>query len=69
MTDPSLGEMCTEYVDLLNSPPNGWGQHIHPRHGQSHLMLRVICTRFGTEETNAKIAEIFVATASSVGAP
>ena len=35
------------YVDLLNSPPNGWGQHVHPHYGQSHHMLRKCYERHG----------------------
>ena len=57
--EPTLPEMAEEYVKLLNSPPNGWGQHIHPKYGNSHRMLLAMRNRFGLEETNKAIDAAF----------
>ena len=40
-------EEVREYLELLDSPANGWGQHVHPRHGQSHLTLRYLYNKYG----------------------
>ena len=42
-------EEVREYLELLDSPANGWGQHVHPRHGQSHLMVRYLYNKYGEE--------------------
>lgn len=42
-----LEEKCLEYVQLLDYPPNGWNQHIHPTYGQSHVMLRWLFNEYG----------------------
>jgi hypothetical protein len=54
-----LVQDCREYVDLLNSPPNGWGQHIHPIHGESHHFLRVLYDNYTWETVNGTIKDIF----------
>ena len=43
----NLREACEEYVNLLETPPNGWGQHIHPVHGQSHNLLAHLYKNWG----------------------
>ena len=62
----SLHNMDTDmqvYVDALNAPPNGWGQHIiaprrliEPRssiYGQSHHYLRYLNVEHGIEQVEA----------------
>ena len=49
----NIKEDCQEYVDLLNSAPNGWGQHIHPKHGESHWMLHYLFLKYGKGEVDA----------------
>lgn len=53
--EPTLEKMAEAYVSLISSPPNGWGQHVHPDYGQSHRMLLAMQTRFGTPSTNKAI--------------
>lgn len=49
-----------EYVDILNGPANGWGQHVCPKTGlQSHAFLRRGYTRHGQAEFDAAVAAIF----------
>lgn len=57
--EPTLEEMATDYVKLLNAPANGWGQHVHPRYGISHKMLLTMQQRFGREATNKAIDAAF----------
>jgi hypothetical protein len=53
--EKTLEELAREYVYLLNSPPNGWGQHVHPIYGQSHAMMWHMIKTFGDIETYAAI--------------
>ena len=46
----NIKEECQEYVDLLNGPANAWGQHIHPKYGESHWMLHYLNKKYGEEE-------------------
>lgn len=55
--EKTLEELAREYVELLNSPPNAWGQHVHPTFGQSHAMLNAMIKAFGDMETFAAIHE------------
>lgn len=57
-----LEEKCLEYVQLLDSPPNGWGQHIHPIHGQSHVMLRWLYNEYGEDEVREWIGTYYAKT-------
>jgi len=50
---------CQEYVALLCSEPNGWGQHVHPEYGQSHFMLIYMAKKWGKEQVVDRIAKIF----------
>ena len=50
---------CEEYVALLDSPPNGWGQHIHPIHGQSHNLLRKLYNDWSEEKVKDCLQTIF----------
>ena len=55
----NLHEACIEYVELLNSPPNGWGQHIHPVYGQSHNLLRKLYNGWNKALVDETIEKIF----------
>lgn len=48
-------EFAKEYFDLLSGPPNGWGQHIHPEHGASHVMLLKGRQHFGRAAFDAAL--------------
>lgn len=54
-SDKTVNQWAKEYVDLLNSPANGWGQHVHPRYGESHSMMFAMLQIFGDGATNAAI--------------
>lgn len=49
---------CKEYIDILNSPPNGWGQHIGPD-GQSHDTLRKLNQQFGEGPVKVTLDKLF----------
>ncbi len=55
----NLKEACQEYVDLLLSPPNAWGQHIHPTYGQSHNLLEKLWNEWGRKEVEDCLQIIF----------
>jgi len=55
----TLAEACAEYRALLNSPANGWGQHVHPLYGQSHNVLRKINAKHGALATEAELKRQF----------
>ena len=55
----NLRAACGEYVNLLETPPNGWGQHIHPVHGQSHNLLAYLYKNWGEKEVKKCIDSIF----------
>lgn len=48
-------EFAKEYFDLLSSPPNGWGQHVHPEHGPSRAMLQKGRQDFGETAFDAAL--------------
>ena len=47
------------YVDALDSPPNGWGQHIIDGHGQSHHYLNYLWNKWGEENVTAWLAAYY----------
>tara|TARA_R110000787_G_scaffold43922_1_gene107592 strand:+ start:769 stop:1005 length:237 start_codon:yes stop_codon:yes gene_type:complete len=52
--------MAQEYVATLNSPANGWGQHIHKETGlESHFYFSKMVRLFGWNVTNHKIDREF----------
>lgn len=56
----TVQEAAAEYVFLMvDQKPNGWGQYVHPVHGQSHNMLFKIATQFGYEDTEAAVSAAF----------
>ncbi len=55
----NLREACEEYIDLLNSPPNGWGQHVHPIYGQSHNLLFKLWKDWSKKEVEDCLQMIF----------
>ncbi len=61
MYDQTVEDMAAEYVDLMHSPPNGWGQHVHPEYGQSHHVLHYMAKKFGTPQTTHAIKAEFKA--------
>ena len=44
-----------EYLELFDSPANGFGQHVHPMYGQSHLMLRYLYNKYGDKAVRMEI--------------
>ena len=53
--EPTLEEMAAAYAVALYSPPNGIGEHVHPRFGRSDHIMRSMWARFGKEESNKAI--------------
>lgn len=52
----SVEQAAQEYVSLmLDTAPNGWGQHVHPVHGRSDNMLWNIQKQFGDILTSAAL--------------
>jgi hypothetical protein len=51
----TVEQACKEYMDLMDSPPNGLGQHVHEKYGESHKMLRFIFGKFGEEAVCAEL--------------
>ena len=58
MTD-LLIEMCQKYRKLLDSPPNGLGQHVHPTFVQSDWMLRSMNAEFGEGAVRTELDKQF----------
>ena len=50
-----MHKQCQEYVDLLEQSPNGWGQHVHPIHGQSHFFLMFLYKTYGKDKVNNRL--------------
>lgn len=57
MTLSEVERDALEYWELLDSEPNGWGQHVHPTFGQSHSMLRTMWSRHGELEFERALDE------------
>ena len=55
-----LRKLAVEYVNLLNSPANGLGAHVHPVHGRSDVMMRMMFRTYGQAETEKAIDTAFV---------
>ena len=57
---PTVEEYAQEYVDTLNGPANGWGQHICKRTGYvSHVVHRIGMRNYGEKEFNDAIDAVF----------
>lgn len=57
----TIEEAVTEYIRVLNTPPNGWGQHIDQMGRQSHFLLAEIQAKFGKVETDRELDRQFTA--------
>jgi hypothetical protein len=57
----TIQQDAKDYVDLLDSAPNGWGQHVHPQYGQSHNMLWIMHERHGKAQFDAAVDAEFAA--------
>ena len=51
----NMVEEVREYLELFDSPANGFGQHVHPMYGQSHLMLRYLYNEYGDKAVRMEI--------------
>lgn len=58
----TLEEWAKIYVDTINGPMNGWGQHVHPIHGRSDYIMRSMFSEFGQPPAMAAIKEAFSTT-------
>lgn len=47
--DLTPGELADIYVETLDSPPNAWGQHVHPQFGQAHNIMWILREAVGDE--------------------
>ena len=57
--DIKLRKAAQEYIDILNSAPNAWGQHTHPKTSEvSHSFLLRINLRFGKENIAEALKEL-----------
>ena len=57
--DIKLRKAAQEYIDILNSGPNAWGQHTHPKTGEvSHSFLLRISLLFGKENVDNALKEL-----------
>ena len=54
-----LDTFAREYVNLLNSQPNGLGGHTHPIYGESHFMFGVGRQEFGEKAWDDAIDAAF----------
>lgn len=52
-----MNKEIKDYINLLESAPNGWGQHVHPTHGQSHNMLHYLKLKYGGETVRSVLDE------------
>lgn len=50
-------ELANAYVEAINSPPNGWGQHYHPTLGRSDSILMRLYVEAGYVEGSRLINE------------
>lgn len=43
-------QIAKAYVETINGPANGWGQHVHPTLGRSHAIMLRLRRMVGEEE-------------------
>jgi len=56
----NVEQMAREYVETLNSPANGWGQHVHKGTGlASHFYYLKMVNLFGDNVTRHKVDREF----------
>ena len=48
-------EIATAYVETINRPANGWGQHVHPTLGRSDYIMLRLRRLVGEEEADKLI--------------
>jgi hypothetical protein len=58
-TEPTINEACQYYIDVLNSPPNGWGQHVDKNGVRSDYIRARLCNTFGAKAANAELDRLF----------
>ena len=56
----TLHQDAQDYVNVLNSQPNGWGQHVHPQFGQSHHMLSAMYRKHGRVEFDTVVDRVLI---------
>ena len=47
--DWTVEQYAAHYAETINSPANGWGQHISPIFGQSHVIIAAAKRRFPSD--------------------
>jgi len=55
----TLDQFARDYVATLNAPANGLGQHVHPTHGRSDVMLYRMVKTYGDAAAHAAIDAAF----------
>jgi len=45
----TVEQYAAHYAETINSPTNGWGQHISPIFGQSHVIISAAKRRFSSD--------------------
>jgi hypothetical protein len=44
-------ELVKAYIDTIQSPPNAWGQHVHPLLGRSEFIMLKLWSLIGEDAT------------------
>jgi hypothetical protein len=50
-------KLAKAYVQTINAPPNGWGQHVHPTLGRSDFIMLELRRLVGEQECDRLIDE------------
>ena len=58
LTDWTLEDYARHYVETINSPANGWGQHCSALFGQSHNIMAESSKLFGHDATQQAIKNL-----------
>ena len=52
-------ELAQAYVETINGPANGWGQHVHQILGRSEFILLRLVREVGQEECDRLVNKAF----------
>lgn len=59
ISEQTVEEAAETYIATLESRPNAWGRHRHPRYGDSHSVMYLMSSAFGRRTFENAVDEAF----------
>jgi hypothetical protein len=59
VSETTVEDGVNAYIEVLESPPNGWGANVHPVYGDSANMRYHMERKFGSDNFERALAQAF----------